>query len=95
MNPYLLAVLALLLAAIAQTSAAWIAAESFWRKGQGSSSRRSWLALTLAAGLLALHSGYTLGLALRTGLYDLRQAVLAALIGLLFALGIYGLRRQA
>jgi len=95
MNPYLLAVLALLLAAIAQTSAAWIAAESFWRKGQGSSSRRSWLALTLAAGLLALHSGYTLELALRTGLYDLRQAVLAALIGLLFALGIYGLRRQA
>ena len=74
MNPYLLAVLALLLAAIAQTSAAWIAAESFWRKGQGSSSRRSWLALTLAAGLLALHSGYTLELALRTGLYDLRQA---------------------
>ncbi len=95
MNPYLLAVLALLLAAIAQTSAAWIAAESFWRKGQGSSSRRSWLALTLAAGLLALHSGYTLELALRTGLYDLRQAILAALIGLLFALGIYGLRRQA
>lgn len=95
MNPYLLAVLALLLAAIAQTSAAWIAAESFWRKGQGSSSRRSWLALTLAAGLLALHSGYTLELALRTGLYDLRQAVLAALIGLLFALGIYGFRRQA
>lgn len=95
MNPYLLAVLALLLAAITQTSAAWIAAESFWRKGQGSSSRRSWLALTLAAGLLALHSGYTLELALRTGLYDLRQAVLAALIGLLFALGIYGLRRQA
>jgi len=95
MNPYLLAVLALLLAAIAQTSAAWIAAESFWRKGQGSRSRRSWLALTLAAGLLALHSGYTLELALRTGLYDLRQAVLAALIGLLFALGIYGLRRQA
>lgn len=95
MNPYLLAILALLLAAIAQTSAAWIAAESFWRKGQGSSSRRSWLALTLAAGLLALHSGYTLELALRTGLYDLRQAILAALIGLLFALGIYGLRRQA
>ncbi|MCB4359973.1 hypothetical protein [Quatrionicoccus australiensis] len=95
MNPYLLAVLALLLAAIAQTSAAWIAAESFWRKGQGSGSRRSWLALTLAAGLLALHSGYTLELALRTGLYDLRQAILAALIGLLFALGIYGLRRQA
>lgn len=95
MNPYLLAVLALLLAAITQTSAAWIAAESFWRKGQGSNSRRSWLALTLAAGLLALHSGYTLELALRTGLYDLRQAVLAALIGLLFALGIYGLRRQA
>lgn len=95
MNPYLLAVLALLLAAIAQTSAAWIAAESFWRKGQGSSSRRSWLALTLAAGLLALHSGYTLELALRTGLYDLRQAILTALIGLLFALGAYGLRRQA
>jgi len=95
MNPYLLAVLALLLAAIAQTSAAWIATELFLHKGQGSAQRRSWLALALAAGLLALHDGYSLELALRTGLYDLRQAILTALIGLLFALGAYGLRRQA
>jgi hypothetical protein len=33
-------------------------------------------------------------LALRTGLYDLRQALLGSLISALFALGIYGFRRQ-
>ena len=35
-----------------------------------------------------------LELAVRTGLYDMRQAVLAGLVGLFFALGINALRRQ-
>lgn len=94
-NPYLLAVLALLLAAVAQSSAAWLATELFLRQGQDSTRRRSWLAIALGAALLALNTGYSLELALRTGLYDLRQAILGALVGLLFALGIYALKRQA
>lgn len=94
MNPYLLAVIALLLAAVAQTSAAWIATELYLLKGQGSAHRRSWLGIALAAMLLALHHGYALELALRTGLYDLRQALLVMLVSLLFALGLFGLRRS-
>lgn len=94
MNPYQLAVLALLLAAVAQSSIAWIATERFLNKGQSHRFRRSWLAIALGAGLLALQHGYALELALRTGLYDLRQAVLAAFVALLFALGTYGLKPQ-
>lgn len=93
MNTYLIAVVALLLAAIAQTSALWIGTELFLRKGQSSARRRGWLAVTLATALLALQHGYTLEFTLRTGLYDLRQAILAALVGLLLALGLYALSR--
>lgn len=93
MSPYNLAVLALLLAAVAQTSAAWIAAELFLLKGQDSTRRRAWLGISLAAMLLALQQGYAIELALRTGLYDLRQALLAMLVALLFALGLFGIRR--
>jgi hypothetical protein len=50
--------------------------------------------IAIASLLLALHHGYALELAVRTGLYDMRQAVLAGLVGLLFALGINALRRQ-
>jgi hypothetical protein len=52
------------------------------------------MAMAVAAMLAALYHGYTLELALRTGLYDLRQAVLSAVIAMLFALGIYGFRRE-
>jgi hypothetical protein len=95
MNPYLLAILSLLLAAVAQTSIAWVATERFLEKSQSSRQRRSWLAIALGAGFLAMQHGYTLELALRTGLYDLRQALLAAFVSLLFALGTFGLRPPA
>lgn len=94
MNPYTLAVFALLLAAVAQTSAAWIATELFLLKGQGSTRHRAWLAISLAAMLLALQHGYAIELAIRTGLYDLRQALLAMLVSLLFALGLFSIRRS-
>lgn len=95
MNPYPLAVLGLLLAAIAQTSIAWVATERFLQKGLARRQSLAWLAIALGAGFLALQHGYTLELALRTGLYDLRQALLAAIVALLFALGTYGLRPTA
>jgi hypothetical protein len=44
--------------------------------------------------LLGLHHGYALELALRTGLHDMRQAVLAGLAGIAFAIGCQLLRRQ-
>jgi len=95
MNPYLLAVLALLLAAVAQTSIVWVAIERFLHPGPDSRHRRAWLAVALGAAFLTLQHGYALELALRTGLYDLRQALLAALVSLLFALGAYGFKAPA
>lgn len=95
MNPYLFAILGLLLAAVAQTSIAWVATERFLQKSLSRRQSLSWLAIALGAGFLALQHGYALELALRTGLYDLRQAVLAAVVALLFALGTYGLRPQS
>lgn len=92
MNPYLLAVLGLLFAAIAETSVAWVATERFLQKGPSRRHRLAWLAFALGAGFLALQQAYALELALRTGLYDLRQALLASIVGLLFALATYGLR---
>ena len=50
--------------------------------------------MAVTAMLLALYHGYTLELALLTGLYDLRQALLGCVVSLLFALGLYGFRRQ-
>jgi len=94
MNSYTLAVLALLLAAVAQTSAAWIATELFLLKGQSGTRRRAWLAISLGAMLLALQHGYAIELALRTGLFDLRQALLAMLVALFFALGLFSIRRS-
>lgn len=94
MNTYQIAVAALLFAATAQTSAAWLFTELFLIKGQGAWQRRSWLAIAMAAAMLALQHGYTLELALRTSLFDLRQALLSALVSLFFALGAFGLRRQ-
>jgi hypothetical protein len=95
MSSYTLTVLALAVALIAQAVAAGLATEGFLHKGRPSQARRSWLALALGALLLVLHHGYTLELALSTGLHDLRQALLSAAASLLFAVAISGLRRLA
>ena len=52
-------------------------------------------ALAIASLIFALQHGYALELAVRTGLHDLRQAVLAGCASLLLALAVYGLRRLA
>lgn len=90
MSAYALTLWALLGALLAQSIATGIALELALSKPY----RRHWLALGIGCGLLALHHGYTLELGLRTGLYDLRQAALAALVSLLLALGLFGLRRD-
>jgi cell shape-determining protein MreD len=95
MNPYHLALWSLAVALIFQSVASGLSIELFLRKEQAGGVRRAWLAIAIASLLLALHHGYTVELALRTGLYDMRQAVLAGLTAILFALGTYGLRRNA
>lgn len=95
MSPFSLSLWSLIAALIAHTLATCLAIEFNWRKEIAAWTRRSWLVIATASMLLALHHGYTLELALRTGIYDLRQAVLAGLGGILFALGVYGLRRSA
>jgi hypothetical protein len=95
MSSYLLALLALFVALLAQSVAAGFAIELFLRRDLGAAARRSWLALALGALMFALHSGYALELAVTSGLHDLRQAQLAAAGGLLLALAVYGFRRQA
>lgn len=94
MSSYSIAVLSLIGALLTQSIAAGLSIELYLRRNLPSAVSRTWLAIAMASLLLALHHGYTLELAMRTGLYDMRQAVLVALTGLFFALGIYGLRRQ-
>ena len=95
MSSHTLAQFALLGALLAQSYATALATELFLRREGGSLARRSWLALAIASLILALHHGYALELAVRTGLHDLRQAVLAGCASLLLALAVHGLRRLA
>ena len=90
MSPYALTLLGLVAALLAQSVATGIALELALQKPY----RRHWLALGIGSGLLALHHGYDLELGLRTGLYDLRQAALAAIVAVFLALGFLGLRRE-
>lgn len=94
MNPYSLSLWSLFAALVGQSLASGLAVELFLRREQTAGARRAWLALAVGSMLLALHHGYVLELALRTGLYDMRQAVLAGLVAICFALGVWGLRRQ-
>lgn len=95
MNHYILTLWSLAIALVVQSLATGLSIEIYLRKELASALRRSWLAVAIGSLLLALHHGYTLELALRTGLYDMRQAVLAALIAIFFGLGVFGLWRNA
>ena len=94
MNAFNLTLISLIGALLAQSIVAVLALELYLRKDLPGSVCRTWLAMAIGALLLALHHGYTLELALRTGLYDMRQAVLAALIAMFFGLGVFGLWRN-
>jgi hypothetical protein len=94
MDPYTATLAALVIALVAQSLAAGWGAEMATRRGQPRGERAVWIAFAVAALLSSLHHGYTLELALRTGLFDLRQALLGALSGVLFAAAAWGLRRR-
>lgn len=95
MNNFTLTLAALGLALLAQAMACGLAFELVLRRGLPAGDRGLWSALAGGSLLLGLHHGYTLELALRTGLYDLRQAVLAALAAGLTTLAVAGFRRRA
>lgn len=95
MNDYTQSVVALLLALLVQFFAAGMATDVFLRRELNTQARHSWLALAIASLIFALHHGYALELALRTGLYDWRQSLLAAVAALLIAYAVSQFRRQA
>lgn len=90
MSPYALTIYCLGLALIAQSASTVVALRVALRQPY----RRSWLALAVAAGLLGLHFGYALDLALFSGIYDLPQGVLSLLVAALLALGLFGASRE-
>ena len=94
MNSYQITVWALAGGLLGQIYAAGIAVEAYLGRGQPAIWRRIWLTFAGSSLLLGLHHGYALELALRTGLYDMRQAVLAGLAAFAFAIGCQLLRRQ-
>lgn len=94
MNSYSLTLAMLLAASILQIWSSALAIEAVLRRKQDGGMHRTWLAVAGAAMLFALHDGYALELALRTGLYDLRQAVLTVLAALMMAFAIHGFRRR-
>lgn len=94
MDPYVATLAALVTALVGQSLAAGWFAEMATHRGQPFGERAVWTAFAVAALLAALHHGYTLELAFRTGLFDLRQAILGALSSVLFAVAARGLRRR-
>ena len=95
MSAYSLAVKLMAIAALIQITAAILSTEVLLRKRLDKTQKLYWLALDVGALLFALQSVYALELALRTGLFDLRQSLLSGLISWLFAYAIYQLRKQS
>ncbi len=94
MDAYTLNLVFLFVALLCQVLISGTSVECWLRRDLPRPQRFAWLALSLAGLLFALHNGYALELAVRTGLYDLRQAALAALAGSLTALAVYGFRAR-
>lgn len=94
MNGYTLTLWALSAAFGTQIFAAGLSVECYLLPEQPRVRRRAWMALTIGSLLLALHHGYSLELALRTGLYDLSQAVLTAIAGTCLAFAVHVFGRQ-
>ena len=95
MSGHTLSVLALCVALLAQFWSAGVATGQFLRKEQSALAQRSWLALAIATLIFALQYAYLLEMAVSTGLYDVRQAVLAAVASLVIAAAAFGFRRLA
>lgn len=88
MNPYPLALLCLALAFGIQCVATGLATRAALRRPY----RRALLIFAIGFGLLALQHALTLELAVRTGLFDLRQSLLAAGVSILLLFGLVALK---
>lgn len=95
MNPYTLSLLALVIGLFGQALAGGLAFERLLRRKGPAAEQRLWLALACGALLLATDHAYTIELALRTGLYDLRHAVIGAVGGVLYGLATAGFSRRS
>lgn len=88
MNPYPLAVLSLMLAFGIQCVATGLATRAALQRPY----RRALMIFAIGFALIALQHALTLELAVHTGLFDLRQALLAAGISLLLLIGLVTLK---
>jgi hypothetical protein len=95
MNAYTLTIFTLLAAMVVQVVVLALSIEGYLHNTHDRGLRWSWLSIAIGSLPLALHHGYALELAMRTGLYDTRQAVLLAVASLFLALGTYGFRLRA
>lgn len=92
MNPLLLTLVALATAFLCQIFALWLCIDGYFRQP----ARRPILACAgMAMLLLALQQAYAMELLLSTGLYDLRQGLLAGFIALALLPGIFHLARRS
>ncbi len=94
MNSYVLTIVLLFWALGAQALIAGAAIEVCLRRKLPRDRYRIWLSLAVGSLLFCLYQGYLLELALKVGLYDPRQAMLAALAGSLTAMAVYGFRAR-
>lgn len=94
MNPYTLSLLALVTGLFGQALAGGLSIERLLRGRAQATGRHIWFALACGALLLATHHAYAIELALRTGLYDLRQALVGGLGSLFCGLAVAGLSRR-
>ncbi len=88
MNEYAISLLALGIALVGQSVASGLAFERLFHRSPDTAKRKLWLAVAIASLLLGMHHGHTIELALKTGIYDFRQALLAGGSGLLYAYAI-------
>lgn len=93
MNSHLASLLALTIALIGQLAATRVLVERYFRS-PADGGRGKWLLLAGGMLLLAIQHAFALEFLLHTGIHDFRQAVLAALTGLLLAFGSFSLCRR-
>jgi hypothetical protein len=95
MNAYTISLFALVLGLLGQSVVSGMAFERCFHRAPALGSRALWLAIAIGSLLLGLHHGHSIELALKTGLYDLRQASLAGGAGLLYAYAMLAFSRRA
>lgn len=94
LNPYSLSLIALVVGLFAYALASGLALERALRPVGRSSDRWLWATMGCGALLLGLYQGHSVELALKTGLYDLAQALRTSSAGGLMAIAVYGLTRR-